>query len=408
MRGSVIVPYDLGSVPPTTVGQLAQKHGLNLIFFVADSPHSEAMTPILTTVGSVARTRAQLSELIDAGRRDHGDLLGLVTYSEAQLGVAAQLARELGLPYNSVETVGVLMSKFEQRRAFREHGLEVPRCVRAERAHQLTAAAAELTFPLVLKPDFGWGSRHTSLVSSPDELAQCMAELPDGMPFVAEEMIRTASFPYPWGDYMDVECFAADGKVVALFASDKFALVPPFRERGGFAPPLPDRDIADVCETACAAVAAVGVTHGIACVELKLTDQGPVVIEVNGRLGGWTDKMCINTTGRSLAETALLAAFEDTTDTSAAFASRSDRVYYEYELVPPIWATQVRDDASLTPLRSAAPGARVVSKVRPGQAVDWRSGSLSSLAALSGSTADHRELSELVARLDVEAANLVT
>jgi biotin carboxylase len=67
----------------------------------------------------------------------------------------------------------------------------------------------------------------------------------------------------------------------------KFPLAPPFRETGNFWPPAIDHGEAErIGSLATRALAALGVRSGITHTEIKLTPDGPRIIEVNGRLGG--------------------------------------------------------------------------------------------------------------------------
>ena len=71
------------------------------------------------------------------------------------------------------------------------------------------------------------------------------------------------------------------------------------------------------------ATKAVGVTIGCLHIEIKLTDQGPVVIEVNGRPGGGMSEMLERTLGETVEVRAILTegawpAFADPTELEQA------------------------------------------------------------------------------------------
>ena len=88
-------------------------------------------------------------------------------------------------------------------------------------------------------------------------------------------------------DYVSVETFVSCGRTSHAAVTGKIALADPFRETGSFIPAHLSADTLNaVLDVASAAVDAIGVTLGAFHTEIKLTPDGPRVIEVNGRLGG--------------------------------------------------------------------------------------------------------------------------
>jgi hypothetical protein len=89
------------------------------------------------------------------------------------------------------------------------------------------------------------------------------------------------------GDYLSVEALVVDGDPHVLAVSDKLPLSPPFRENGHVLPALrSDDECAAAIDVVDRAHRALGITFGVTHTEVKLTRTGPVVIEVNGRVGG--------------------------------------------------------------------------------------------------------------------------
>ena len=69
--------------------------------------------------------------------------------------VAARVAAALGLPGNPVEAVDAARSKLRTREASEQAGLPTPRSQRVRSLDELYAAAVEIGFPAVVKPEFG-------------------------------------------------------------------------------------------------------------------------------------------------------------------------------------------------------------------------------------------------------------
>src|SRR5690349_12354441 len=71
---------------------------------------------------------------------------------------------------------------------------------------------------------------------------------------------------------------------------------------------LPPTTTDAVLELAGSAVAALGVKHGVTHVEIKVTADGPRLIEVNGRLGGYVAALLRRSTRYDLLRQALRIA----------------------------------------------------------------------------------------------------
>ncbi|WP_050777813.1 ATP-grasp domain-containing protein [Micromonospora sp. ATCC 39149] len=87
---------------------------------------------------------------------------------------------------------------------------------------------------------------------------------------------------------MSVETVTRDGVTTVVGVTDKsLAGAPSFVESGHMFPAdLPAADARAAADTAVAALGAVGLTHGVAHTELRLTPAGPRVVEVNPRPAG--------------------------------------------------------------------------------------------------------------------------
>ena len=150
---------------------------------------------------------------------------------------------------------------------------------------------------------------------------------------------------------------------------------------------------------ACRAVEALGVSTGIADVEIKLTPDGPRVIEVNGRLGAWVDDLAVRSECSVPAEVAVRAAL------GLPFEGRNDPVpdspiAFHYLLVPPAGATEVRGIHGVPALRRVPHADRVTVLTSPGSPAGWELGAGANAAAVSGTVSTHGELAETVAALE--------
>jgi len=90
--------------------------------------------------------------------------------------------------------------------------------------------------------------------------------------------------------------------------------VGPFRESGAFFPSTLDAGTADrVLAATREALLALEVTSGVTHAEFKLTADGPRLIEVNGRLGGFVNDLVGRATGVSMVRLVLENALATST-----------------------------------------------------------------------------------------------
>jgi biotin carboxylase len=224
---------------------------------------------------------------------------GILALSERVVHEAGEVARSLGLPANSRRTQEALRDKVIQRRLLAEGGVAVPRWHRIDGPADLEAASLAVGFPAVLKPAVGSASLSVFAVGSHEELKHCY----ETAVRVYERDPRQNAEPrfllerrfegQRWhadpriGDYVSVESLISDGRIFHLMVTDKFPLSAPFRETGQILPStLPENLAAAFRDEAGRAIAALGMRVGSAHTEIKMTAEGPRVIEVNGRIGG--------------------------------------------------------------------------------------------------------------------------
>jgi biotin carboxylase len=300
-----------GPNPGIVTARLADRVDLTWIYNPADLFDQERDVGAMRQSGGTAIAVTCDEEMLDAAVAAHSrsPVQAIVTMSEGLLPVAARIAEKLGLPFNSVECVQRLTDKAAQRDALSSGGVPVPRYRVVEDGVDLAEVAEAVGFPAVLKPVRGGGSMLTFGVSDLGELRRAWATAkstfahepdrstallhqPGSLRMVAESLLVGGGdwFQDPrLGDYLSVDTAVFDGTFNHLITMDKLPLAERFRETGCIGPSTlrPDQ-LASVHEMTEAALAAIGVTQGMCHTELKLTAEGPRIIEVNGRPGGIT------------------------------------------------------------------------------------------------------------------------
>jgi len=203
--------------------------------------------------------------------------------------VAAIAARALGLPHNPVEAVAATRDKAGMRSLLAAAGVPQPRYLVAGDEEQAVAAAEELGFPVVLKPVSLSASRGviraddaTTTRTAVSWIESILAEAGSDWPILVEEYLP--------GDEVAVEALATPSGLEILAIFDKpDPLEGPFFEETIYLTPSrhAPETVAAVGEIVAAAVAALGLVHGPAHAEVRITPQGPKVVEVAARsIGG--------------------------------------------------------------------------------------------------------------------------
>lgn len=286
----------------------------------------------------------------------------ILTFSEAMIPTTAILAECLGLPYHDRDVVRALTDKWVQRQRLAEHGVERMWSALVTSREEASAILADRPGPVVVKPKRSQSSSDTYLVGTP--------ELPDAVqpsierPFVFEEFLSGRSSG-DFGDYVSVESLVVDGEPVTLGVTGKFPLLSPFREQGQFLPAhLPEEEIAEVSRVASAAVRALGVQRGITHTELKLTPDGPKIIEVNGRIGGFLGDLYQRATGLDLLTLGLAASCG--MPIAPITAPEIDGVHFQYSNLPPISGGALRDITGAARVRQESGIVGYADRVAPG------------------------------------------
>ncbi len=333
---------------------------------------------------------------------------GIIAYGDRQMAAASALAIRLGLDYHDSTVTARLLDKLTQREALRAGGLTVPRCVAVPPTptpRDVEVLSAGIDFPVVLKPRYGAASRDTVLARDATQLTTLLTHPQEGgsdQAMVVEEyMVGASPPPSPrFADYVSVESVVSGGRISHVAVTGRLPQAPPFRETGlvipsDFAPAL----VKSVLDLATEAVSALGVGIGFLHTEIKATAQGPRVIEVNGRLGGFVPEVfALAAPGRDLYEMSQRVALGEPVD--FAHPVSTDRVGYVVCEQPPQGAHHVVSVEGLDRVNSYPGVDAVFLSRRPGDEVDWRKGSHEYVFSILGAAPDHEGVREVQRFID--------
>jgi biotin carboxylase len=215
---------------------------------------------------------------------------GVITSCDYYLGVVAQIAGRLGLPTTSPAAFDTARLKHRMRQALADAGLPNPAFHLTSSWEEARAAAAEIGYPVVLKPVDLCAGMFVALADDEAGLHRAFVDL-EGFPVNNRKQPRPPLFlieEYLEGPEFSVEGFVYAGDPTIIGITDKSLTgYPAFIENGHMAPAALDPGDADaLADLVRRALAAVGYSHGMFHTEVKLTPAGPRIVEINVRCCG--------------------------------------------------------------------------------------------------------------------------
>ncbi len=229
--------------------------------------------------------------LVDAALAvtEHHKVVGVVTYDELFVTATAHVAERLGVRGLTVAGAENCRDKSRTRVALTAAGLPQPRFAVVHDIDEAVDAADHIGFPVVVKPRGMGASVGVVRAERPADLRGAFESTErarhagppvyeDGI--LIEEMVE--------GPEISVDGAVSDGVYRPFCLARKQLGAPPYFEEIGHVVDARDPLLSDPALLAVLSDAhrALGVADGVTHTEIRLTARGPVIIEVNARLGG--------------------------------------------------------------------------------------------------------------------------
>ncbi len=213
---------------------------------------------------------------------------GVLSWDEARVLQSAKVAAALGLPGGDPDMVMRCRDKYLTRQALRAAGVPQPASVMVTTIDEALDTAAEIGYPVVLKPRALAASLGVVRVDTPDELAAQFGFARDTTVPGAWHYDVVLVEEYLTGPEISLDSVVYRGQLTPMFLARKEIGYPPYFEEIGHVvdaadPMFSDPELVRILRDTHRALA---FTDGVTHTELKLTPSGPKVIEVNARLGG--------------------------------------------------------------------------------------------------------------------------
>ncbi len=205
---------------------------------------------------------------------------------------AAYIAKEMQLSGLDYEAAKLIKNKYQVRkRLFDAKVDDAEQAYEINEQTDLNALSELLSFPVMVKPCDGSGSRGTSRVDSKDALSKaCLQAMGASITHRAE----IESFIS--GDEYGAESIVVNGKIHVLAVMKKWMTKPPYYAELGHAVPslLPAETEEKVKECVKKAITALGINCGSVNMDILITRDGKVyIVDVGARMGGNMIGPCI-------------------------------------------------------------------------------------------------------------------
>ena len=205
---------------------------------------------------------------------------------------AAYIAQEMGLPGLKYEVAQLIKNKYQVRKYLYEH--HVDDTEQAYEVHEDTnieELAQKLTYPVMVKPCDGSGSRGATRVDRKEELkAACEFAMAGSITHRAE--IETFIIGREYG----AESLVVDGEVHVLGIMQKWMTKPPYYAELGHAIPNDLNPEVEIRVRECVknTIKALGINFGSVNMDMLITRDDKVhIIDVGARMGGNMIGPCI-------------------------------------------------------------------------------------------------------------------
>jgi biotin carboxylase len=222
--------------------------------------------------------------------RSRRPLDGIAAFGEYHVSIAAAVCRRLGLPGPDPESVRVSRNKDLMREACSRAGVAVPRFAIAGPGDDPAAVAGSVGYPCVVKPADQSGSTDVSICFDEADARRKTGEIRSSpVNYRGQARSPVVLFEeYLTGHEVSVETVSFGGMATVVGVTDKqLSSLPYFVEMGHAFPSALPGAVADACaRVAVEALDAVGYDLGVAHVEVRMSGDGPRLIEVNPRPAG--------------------------------------------------------------------------------------------------------------------------
>ncbi|MGH0949602.1 ATP-grasp domain-containing protein [Bacillus mycoides] len=274
-----------------------------------------------------------ISGVVEVAKKYNID--GVMTLaSDMPMQTVAAVAKELKLVGVSTNTALKATNKAFMREALHEHNVPIPLFFRVSSKEDYLKAIQAFGSGYIVKPVDNSGSRGVFLIEDfkDTELIESAFEYSKRYSRSGEIIVEE----YMTGEEISVETLSIDNDVHVIAITDKVTTGAPYFVEMGHSQPTRHNDEMKkrIMEVACMAVKAIGIKDGPAHTEMKITADGPKVIEIGARLGGdsITTHLTPLSTGVDMVECTIKIALGEKPNLGAKYSKGSAIRYFKTEV----------------------------------------------------------------------------
>ena len=212
------------------------------------------------------------------------DIDGIITASDMPVRTVAYVCNKIGLPGLTPSTALISTNKYLLREELSKSDLTTPKYTKFEK-YTDNDIIEQFKFPFILKPVDSSASRGVSLVRKKSELKDAFYEALKysySGEVLCEEYINGREF--------SVETLTQNNETTIVAITEKFTkgfnLQYFVEDRHIIPASLTNAEYSLIEETIMKALNIIGLNDSASHSEIKLTEKGPVIIEIGARLGG--------------------------------------------------------------------------------------------------------------------------
>ena len=228
-----------------------------------------------------------IESVMSAAKKHNIDAI-MTLASDMPIMTVAKVSKKLGLVGVDLDTAIKATNKSKMRESLKSFGVTEPKFYKVDSLDKCIKAVNKIKdkgYKCILKPADNSGSRGIVLLPDFNEKTINIAynyskNNSRNKIVMVEEFME--------GPEVSVETISVDGKCNIIQITDKITTGAPYFVEMGHSQPsqLPDSIIDKIKEITIAANKAIGIISGPSHTEIKITQNGPKIVEIGARLGG--------------------------------------------------------------------------------------------------------------------------
>ena len=225
---------------------------------------------------------------------EEGGLAAVFTAGTDFSASVSYVCEKLHLPSHTFQAAVNASVKTEMRKCFKEAGVPSPDFFRLEKndfdsgklilsEDGLSLNNKKLLFPLVVKPVDNMGARGCRLIRSKDEVSSSVSKA-----LTASRTSNAIIEEYMEGPEYSIDALVYNGKFIVTGFAERHIFYPPYFIEVGHTMPaiLSQKEHDQLISIFACGAKALGLSCGVAKADIKMTEKGPMIGEIAGRLSG--------------------------------------------------------------------------------------------------------------------------